>query len=253
MNAELQQYENMIATERQRFADRMTPFHNEMRPTVADLFLIHFSSRGVGMTEPVEDWIRRAGENTCKLGYEELGSGLIRHAEHEAGHHELMINDTRSLVIRWKASHDTKLDSEAFLSQPLTHNVLRYRELHEEYIRGASPYCQIAIEYEIERISVAYGALFFAGIVQLVGSDVLSCLSFIREHISLDVGHTNYNMRLMGQFLEKAPAALEPLVAAGARALDIYASHLEDCMQSAKLMDEQHRMSELANVAQSLT
>ncbi|HEX8107290.1 MAG TPA: hypothetical protein VF516_06145 [Kofleriaceae bacterium] len=253
MNAELEQYEIMIAAERQRFADRMTPFHNETRPTVADLFLIHFCSRGVGMTEPVEDWIRRAGENTCKIGYEELGSGLIRHAEHEAGHHELMIADTRSLVTRWNASHDTKLDPEAFLSQPLSRNVVRYRELHEEYIRGESPYCQIAIEYEIERISVTYGALFFARIIQLVGSDVLGCLSFIHEHVALDVGHTNYNMRLMERFLEKVPAALEPLVAAGARALDIYASHLEDCMQFAELMDGQHRMSEVANVAQSLT
>ncbi len=253
MNAELEQYDNMIAAERQRFTARMVPFYNEKRSSVLDLFLIHFCSLGVGMTEPVPDWIRRAGENTCKSGYEELGSALIRHAEHEAGHHELMVDDTRSLVARWNASHATKLDPEAFLSQPLPRGVIRYRELHEECIRGEAPYCQIAIEYEIERISVTYGALFFGYLVQLIGPDVLGCLSFIREHIALDVGHTHYNARALEQFLKTAPGALEPLVAAGAGALDAYASYIEDCLQLATVMDEQHRVSELANVTQSLT
>jgi hypothetical protein len=250
MNTELEQYESMIAAERQRFAGRMIPFYNEKRSSVLDLFLIHFCSLGVGMTELVPDWIRRAGESTCKSGYEELGSALIRHAEHEAGHHELMIDDTRSLVARWNASRDMKLDPETFLSQPWSRGVVRYREFHEECIRSESPYGQIAIEYEIERISVTYGPLFFGHLVQLIGPDVLGCLSFIREHIALDVGHTHYNARVMEQFLKIAPGALEVLVAAGAGALDAYASYIEDCVQLAQAMDEQHRMNQPANIAQ---
>ena len=31
-------------------------------PTLLELFLVHFCAAGVHMTEPVEGWIRRAGE-----------------------------------------------------------------------------------------------------------------------------------------------------------------------------------------------
>jgi len=65
-----------------------------------EAFLIQFCSLGVAMTKPVEGWIRRAGERCVAIGLDELGHALIRHASHEAGHHELMIADTESLVLR---------------------------------------------------------------------------------------------------------------------------------------------------------
>jgi hypothetical protein len=62
-----------------------------------------------------------------------------------------------------------------------------------------------------------------------VGPDVLKCLSFITEHVAVDVGHTNYNARALEKFLSRAPRALDSLVTAGAGALDAHAGYLEDC------------------------
>src|SRR5690349_2024132 len=62
------------------------------------LFLIHFSSLGVRMTEPVEGWIRRAGERCAASGQAALGRALVIHARHEADHHLMMIEDTRRVV-----------------------------------------------------------------------------------------------------------------------------------------------------------
>src|SRR5687768_2236278 len=94
----LKRYEVKIAPARQRFLSRLAPFFGEVDSRVLGLFLIHFCAQGVGMTDAVPDWIRRSGENTRKKGFEALGKALIAHAAHEAGHHELMIDDTRSLV-----------------------------------------------------------------------------------------------------------------------------------------------------------
>jgi hypothetical protein len=232
--AHLGGYETGIAAAREQFQERLLPMFDEKDPRILGLFLIHFCAQGVGMTEPVPDWIRRAGENTRKRGFVELGKALEDHAAHEAGHHELMLDDTKSLVEWWNASYAPPLRAEEILALPWSKGVQAYRQLHEDYISGETPYCQIAIEYEIEKISVDYGPKVFGHVIQVVGPDVLACLSFITEHVALDVGHTHYNARALEQFLSRAPQALDPLVEAGADALDAYAGYLEDCMAMAK-------------------
>src|SRR5262245_5266884 len=76
-----------------------------IEPDVLELFLIYFSGLGVAMTEPVEGWIRRAGAACQEMGLDELGRSLITHASHEANHHLMLIEDTRSLVDRWNERH----------------------------------------------------------------------------------------------------------------------------------------------------
>jgi hypothetical protein len=186
------------------------------------------------MTEPVPDWIRRAGENTRKRGFDELGKALEDHAEHEDGHHELMREDAKSLVGWWNDSHGATLHADEFLSLPWSGGVQAYRQLHEDYIAGETPYCQIAIEYEIEKVSVEYGPKVFGHVIEVVGPAVLKCLSFITEHVAIDVGHTHYNARALEKFLSRVPRALDSLVAAGAGALNAYARYLEDCMTMTK-------------------
>ena len=239
--AHLDAYEARIAAARDQFLGRLLPLSDEKDPRVLGLFLVHFCSQGVGMTEPVPDWIRRAGENTRKRGFEELGKTLEDHAAHEDGHHELMREDTKSLVGWWNDSYGPTLRADAFLSLPWSGGVQAYRQLHEDYIGGETPYCQIAIEYEIEKVSVEYGSKVFGHVIQVVGPDVLKCLSFITEHVAVDVGHTNYNARALEKFLSRAPQALDSLVTAGAGALDAYARYLEDCMaMTKKYLDNHH-------------
>src|SRR5262249_47495308 len=86
-----------------------------MDPTLPELFLIHFCARGVQMTEPVESWIRRAGERCRALGAERLGRALVRHARHEANHHLMMIADTHHLVASWNQRNGPQIDAAALL------------------------------------------------------------------------------------------------------------------------------------------
>lgn len=230
----VQEYESRITPARQRFAARMVPVLNEPDTRIHGLFLIYFCSQGVAMTEPVPDWIRRAGEMTRKKGFDELGLALTRHAAHEAGHHQLMIQDTQSLVGWWNRKTQGALSAEIFLEQPMSPGVIRYRQLHEDCIQGPAPYGQITIEYEIEKVSVDWGPRLFSLLVHKLGPDVLQHLSFIREHVAIDVGHTRYNQRALSRFIEQAPDAMTVLVEQGAAALDCYASYLEDCVALAR-------------------
>ncbi len=230
----VQEYEFLISSARKRFVERMAPLFSEMDRRVQSLFLIHFCAQGVSMTEPVADWIRRAGDMTRRKGFEELGRALGKHAAHEDGHHRMMIADTHSLVAWWNAANTPELAADSFLQMPNSAGVQRYRQLHEDCIAGQTPYGQIAIEYEIEKVSVDWGPKLFSFLIQKLGVEVLKCLSFIQDHMVIDIGHTQYNQRAMSRFLEQTPEAMDALVQTGSDALDCYAAYIEDCMRLAK-------------------
>jgi len=203
-------------------------------PTLAR-FLIFFSAFGVGMTEPVPDWIRRAGERASELGYVDLGRALSAHARHEAGHHELMIRDLRRLTAFYAEKYGpSALCADALLAEPYPPGVLRYRALHEEVIRGKAPFSQIAIEYEIEALSVRAGPRLLSRVGRVLGNDVLASLSFVEEHVALDVGHTRFNRAELARLLSNEPEVSFTLVDAGVSALEAYGAFLDDCWARAR-------------------
>jgi hypothetical protein len=199
-----------------------------------ELFLIHFSALGVGMTEPVEDWIERAGKRCEAVGLVELGTALQKHARHEAGHHLMMIEDTRKLVARWNASHPSPLDADALLAMPPTAGVRAYRELHEDVIAGPTPYGQLAIEYEIEYVSVRHGPELIGQCVRKLGPGIVAGLSFVEEHAAVDVGHTKFNESQMRQLLDAHPDFVPAMIASGRGALAAYGAFLDDCVAAAE-------------------
>ena len=99
------QYESEIGRARTDFYQKVSGLSAEKDPRNLMIFWLNFSSLGIGMTEFVEDWIRRAGQRTKDLGYEKLGTKLIKHATHERNHHLMMIADTHKLVERWNQSY----------------------------------------------------------------------------------------------------------------------------------------------------
>jgi hypothetical protein len=110
----------------------------------------------------------------------------------------------------------------------------QYCSVHEENIAGDTPYAQIAIEYEVEMLPLRYGELFVSRCVELLGADIFPCLSFVTEHIVLDIGHTNFNARGIAKLLDARPSCLPALVAAGTAILDAYAQFLADCAELAE-------------------
>jgi hypothetical protein len=91
-------YEPAIRPARLRFArsPALTAFlEPDGDETFLALFLMHFSSLGVGLTQPVEDWLVRAGKRCQEAGLPELGRALLAHSKQEAGHYLMMIRVDR--------------------------------------------------------------------------------------------------------------------------------------------------------------
>jgi hypothetical protein len=205
-------------------------------PALVEGFLIQLNSLGVYMTEPVDGWIRRAGEATVKMGLEDVGNKLITHAKHEAGHHLMMIEDTKSLVERWNKHRSPKLDAEALLNQVPTQAMKDYRAIHEETIVGPMPASQVAIEYEIENLSVVFAPGLMEQAKRVLGEDIMEAMSFVKEHAELDVGHTALNEVMLGKLLTQVPEKASIIGKTGARALDIYLNFMSDCVERAEQM-----------------
>jgi hypothetical protein len=203
-------------------------------PRLLESFLIHLCALGVAVTEPVEGWIRRAGEACIASGLDDLGRALVRHARDEAGHDQLFEADARLLVSRWNAAGRVPLDAERLLALPPGPGAIRYRRLHEETISGPTPCAQLAIEYEIERLALSIGQSLLGTSVALLGPEVLAGLSFVREHVDLDVGHTHFNRRRMAALLEEHPELAGPLEDAGTEALEAYGEFLSDALEAAR-------------------
>jgi hypothetical protein len=235
--AALSDYDQKLDPVRQRFARESalaSVMTDDVDPALLEAFLIHFCALGVGMTEPVEGWIRRAGERSEALGAVELGRALQKHARHEAGHHEMMISDTRKLVDKWNQRRKPPLDADALLATSAPPGVRSYQKLHEDVIAGPTPYAQVAIEYEIEALSERHGAPLLGHCAKILGADTVHGLSFLEEHVAVDVGHTKFNASQLNGFLKERPDGLAPLVTAGTAALDTYAAFLGDCLRLAR-------------------
>ena len=229
----LAQYEQGVEGARSHFEEDaglariMAP---DVDPLALEAFLIHFCSLGVALTEPVEGWLIRSSERCTAIGMTQLGRALRSHAKAESGHHLMMIRDTHALVARWNARRQPTLDAEQLLTCPTTPGGRMYQQLHEDTIVSEAPFAQIAIEYEIEQLPVKYGARLIEQCVRVLGADIMNCLSFVDEHITLDVGHSKFNAQQLERVLDGHPEFVEPLVDAGWRALMAYATFLRECV-----------------------
>lgn len=229
----VENYERKIAATRRGFC-ASGPFQDALRGGLAaehlSFALIEYTSRSVKITEPVESWIHRAGERCREVGLEKIGDTLVRHAGQEAGHHLLLIEDSKILVARHNRISGTHLDAQERITRAATPAMCRYIELHESVIRGDAPFCQIAIELEIERLSLTAGRKFLA-----VCRNALELedegLSFLAEHVQIDEGHTKLNERLLARVLESAPERVDLMADTGRRALEIFGAFLDECFQ----------------------
>jgi hypothetical protein len=195
-------------------------------------FLMQFSAWGIQMTEPVEGWIRRAGDRCVAMGHTELGRALSAHARNEAGHEGMFMQDLQYLVARWNAGPRPQVTSDQFLDRAQPRSVARYIDVHEQAIAGQA-YAQIAIEYEVERMTPILGPPLVAQCVKVLGPDILQGLHFVQEHVAVDVGHTTFNERQISRFMAAHPHTVPVLAHAGARALHAYVDFLGDCWDQA--------------------
>ncbi len=233
----LKQYTDNLEPIRAEIVDdgRMKSMVNPtLDPQVFLRFMIEFCSRGVSITEPVEGWIERAGHRTQETGLQQVGEQLVKHAKHEGGHHLMQIDDTKALVRRYNSLFGTALDAEALINRDLKGAAIEYVDLHEEVIASEEPFRQVAIEREIEGLSVLLGPSVVAQCARVLGTENLGEVSFLTEHVEIDVGHTAFNEKLVGRLLDAKPDALLSMIDVAGRALHIYRRFLTECLETAE-------------------
>src|SRR5262245_671590 len=231
------EYERCLTQTRNRLGERKSLsmiLDPRLEADLLQIFLVYFSALGVGMTEPVESWIKRAGERCREIGLSELGSALIRHAKQEAGHQRLMIDDVHILARHWNQRRGVRpLDIQSLLSRSVPPAVAQYRSLHQSVIEGPAPFAQVAIEYEIEALSVRYGPALLCQCQRLLPKEASTGLSFLAEHVAIDTGHTQFNERQLERLLGERPQSLQELIDAGVDALNAYGDFLDACLSAA--------------------
>ncbi len=135
-------YESAIQASRESF-EHDARLERLFSPTISEelleRFLLFFCVQGLAMVEPVEGWIRRAGERCLALGFSSLGRTLIAHARHEEGHERLMLADAYAMAARISQRRQARIDVDALLSRPHLPGVVRYRKVHEDFVASDAP------------------------------------------------------------------------------------------------------------------
>lgn len=203
-------------------------FMCENSPKKMLAFLLIWTASSIKMTEKVESWIKRAGESCDKLNFTEVGSKLKYHSQQEADHDKMLVDDVKFLIQKWNSIYSDNLTFEDLLKLGTIPETQYYVDLHENVINSDHPYSQTAIEYEIERISVVYGPRMIENVINTLGEEFETGISFLAEHVLLDQGHTKFNIDLMEKCLA-ANADINHLANTGSSALKIYSGFLDQC------------------------
>ena len=205
-----------------------------IQPAVLERFLIEWMARAVYMTEPVDGWIRRTGQRCIELGMEKLGKQLITHAKSETGHHLMTLEDARVLVEHWNARYSPQLSMEELVAQAPTGSMREYRQIHDEAIEGPYPVGQIAIEREVGYLAVYFGPRLVKQVETVLGQEVAGKLTFLNEHVAVDVGHTLLNEKMLEEAITRSPEQGRIYAETGARAMTAYIHFLGECLRIAE-------------------
>lgn len=231
-------YESMMSGARREFATRQDVaqlFGAKLDPDLINLFMIYWSSMSAALTRPIPEYLCTAGRRSEEMGLTTLAMFFKEHTEEEDGHHMWAESDTRKLVAIWNEKHPgCELDAEALLSSSFRPSVRRYHQLHEDVLASGSPWAELAIDIEIELITTQYGPPLLAACAEAMDSDGLQSISFLSEHVRFDFGHTETNLKVVGEVLRQRPDFLHDLVDVGQKALVCYGDFLGEALELAK-------------------
>ena len=239
MNTDFLTYQKSLHPVRNKmiFSDTIKQFVSEEDPKSFLSHLIMWTGLGVKNTDQVATWIRKSAEQCKKLGFQKVGDTLARHADHEADHHLMLIEDVKFLTDHFNNQYDTQIDPDEIINKPPISATEEYISIHEEAFSGESPYTQIAIEFEMEQLSVSVGPRLMENVKWVLGEEIVKKgMTFIDHHAELDIGHTVFNAKLMTMCFENHRDTLNPMIETGKRTLQIYERFISQCSDNAKLL-----------------
>ncbi|MFG1876054.1 hypothetical protein ACGFIV_14575 [Sphaerisporangium sp. NPDC049003] len=236
MSALMERYESSLESSRRQFAVDSAVSQVTSPSCDEKLFarwMLRYNAHGIHMTHDVERWISSAGERCGELGMDQLEKALKAHSRAEAGHDSMMVDDVRAIADWWQERFGEPVDADDLLGAAPLASANFYAKLHEQVISGPAPFAQIAIEYEIERLSVTIGPTLVTSCEKIFGTGT-ECYSFLAEHVELDAGHTAFNRRQLDGILTGNPDAVETMIQTGRAALASYAAFMAECFELAK-------------------
>ena len=84
------------------------------------------------------------------------------------------------------------------------------------------------------RSAVYFGPRLMKQVETVLGADVAGMLSFLNEHVVVDVGHTLLNEKMLGEAIARSPDNGPVYAETGARAMTTYIRFLGDCLRIAE-------------------
>jgi hypothetical protein len=230
-------YERAMQPMRDRLRHQ-SPFDQVLAPGVdPDLllaFLAWYCALGVQATRPVGAWMSATADRCDALGMTDLAEAQRRDARDEDEHYSMFITDAHALAEIWnRKAQRPPMDASALLAHPETPGLRAYRLLHEEVGRDR-PHRQLAIQYEIERLSIDLGPEFLSRVQAVLGPSMVRTLSFLRVHVTLDAHHVPERAAQVHRFLAERSETTAEMIDTGKRALDAYITFMADALALAR-------------------
>ena len=230
LGPEVRSYNVAMADARSKMKSKIRKLYKNKSSKELAIFLIYFYALGYHMAQPKAKWIEQASQACKKRGLNNLNEFLASRGEEEGRRHLLMRHDLQELINLVYHRFEIRLDLEKILAlAKVSLPVTRFIQLHEERVSIEFPSQQLAIQTEIELISLLFGPNFLAFCSRKLGGEILKCLSFVRYNSSCDVSYSMENFTWIRNLLKEYPDLLNELSSGAQQALSIYTDYLNEC------------------------
>lgn len=231
----LPEYEHQLVDARVKFANLISKLTAKAQPQNLALFLINQCVLGETMMASNQSCTQQAGQQCQQLGYPNIGETLINQAKHQAKHLQLIKKDSHAFINWLNQKYKLNINADKYLKKlaNITPSVKKYCALNEVNAHSGTPHCQVAINYEVERLSTVHGFTLVNLCILKLGPSTLKHLSLIRHLTKHNPKQSQSSKHQMQQLLDKCPQLLAKLVATGNATLQAYAEFIEDCFTQA--------------------
>lgn len=189
--------------------------------------VVAFCSNARLLTESVDSWTRRSGEQCVALGHVELGELLQLDADRQESRHAALVETSRHLTQR--TVDETVSDQTSDRWEASGRGLGRYVELNEALIEEHAPFSKVAVEFEVERLSAAFWTRLHAALGDVEHSAFPELGWFVRTSRE-DAAHRSWFYgEQVRTLLFRHPETFDELISAGRSALDCFGEFLDDC------------------------
>lgn len=206
-------------------------FERSGDPRLVHGLLMQWSALSVQLQEPCERLLVSASHRCGRVDEHPLAMSLLYLASEAIDRYRIIADDARLLTQLWNQRHEPHLDHTALLTQPSPESVRRLLAFFDALVASDEPWAVLAAIHELDAMVVAVAPLIVGQVEGLLGDEYLSALRTLASVSDLD--QQPRTQQTLDRFLERFPARLDPMVAAGSRTLDLYANFLADCSVAA--------------------